>query len=113
MQYYNIHEIDFDTRIAAARQAGNRREVCRLLYLQTLKRLADAEMIDWRPFKTPSQYTREVTDPALREMTNAFLRVRYGNFEATDGLCQQMANWQSHLVALIPADEAEKGGVQA
>ena len=109
----NIHEIDFDARIAAARQAGNRREVCRLLYLQTLKHLADGELIDWRPFKTPSQYTREVNDPVMRKMTNAFLCVRYGNFEATDGLCQQMAQWQQQLVTLIPAHEDEKGGEQA
>ncbi|MBR6284522.1 MAG: DUF4129 domain-containing protein [Muribaculaceae bacterium] len=108
----NIHEIDFDARLAEARQRGNLREVCRLLYLQTLKRLADGALIDWRPFKTPSQYTRELPNEHLRALTNAFLRVRYGNFEATEALCRNMEQWQQQIVALIPTTNAneEKGG---
>lgn len=110
VQIDNIHEIDYEERLAAARQRGDHREVCRLLYLQTLKRLADGGLIDWRPFKTPSQYNREVNDPQMRAMTNAFLRVRYGNFDASEQLCAQMQEWQSHVVDLIPDSEQEKGG---
>ena len=110
VQCDNIHEIDFGTRLAEARQRNDHRAVCRLLYLQTLKRLSDGGLIDWRPFKTPSQYSREVGDPQLREMTNAFLKVRYGNFNATEQLCAQMEQWQKHLLALIPDEQQEKGG---
>lgn len=106
----NIHEIDYEGRLATARQSGDHREVCRLLYLQTLKKLADGGLIDWRPFKTPSQYNREVNDPQMHAMTNAFLRVRYGNFDASEQLCAQMQEWQRHVVDLIPGSEQEKGG---
>ena len=112
VQLDNIHEIDFETSLAEARRKGDYRQVCRLLYLQTLKRLSDGKVIDWQPFKTPSQYAREVANPTMRTMTNAFLRVRYGNFEATDGLCSQMAGWQQQLLADVAASEETKGGEQ-
>ena len=62
----------------------------RLLYLQTLKQLSDAERIDWQLYKTPTQYLNEVRLPAFRQLTNHFLRVRYGNFEATEELFPYM-----------------------
>ena len=49
--------------------------------LQTLKRLSDEKRIDWQPYKTPAQYINEVRMPVFRQLTNHFLRVRYGNFE--------------------------------
>ena len=52
-------------------------------FLQTLKALSDNAQIDWQPYKTPTQYTKEVTTSDFRTFTNHFLRVRYGNFEAT------------------------------
>ncbi len=112
VQLDNIHEIDFDSSLAEARRNGDYRQVCRLLYLQTLKRLSDGQVIDWQPFKTPSQYAREVADPNMRAMTNAFLCVRYGNFQATDGLCHQMAGWQDQLLASVAATAEKRGGEQ-
>ena len=81
-----IYGIDFDTEITRAAGNGNYREAIRLTYLKTLRLLSDREIIDWQPFKTPSQYTREFQNEKLRIMTNHFLRVRYGDFDADKDL---------------------------
>ena len=102
----NIYGVDFDAALAQALAAENYREAIRVVYLQTLKALADARLIDWQPFKTPSQYVHELAParpssapsasgplcsggaaaPAFRSLTAHFLRVRYGNFPATRAL---------------------------
>lgn len=76
-------------------------EAVRLLYLQTLKQLSDEKRIDWQLYKTPTQYVYEVRMPAFRQLTNHFLRVRYGNFEATEALFHVMQSLQ---------EEVKKGG---
>ena len=78
----------------------------RLLYLQTLKQLSDANHIDWQPSKTPSQYVREYGNKAFAELSSHFVRVRYGNFEATEELFQEMKELQRSIVQ----SPEEKGG---
>lgn len=89
-----IYGVDFDKEIDAAFSRNDYRETVRLLYLQTLKQLSDDEAIDWQPYKTPTEYIYEVKNNALkvpfRELTGRFLRVRYGNFEATETLFREM-----------------------
>lgn len=97
-----IYGVDFPGGIADALSRQDYREAVRLLYLQTLKQLSDAERIDWQLYKTPTQYINEVRLPAFRQLTNQFLRVRYGNFEATEELYLSMLDLQG---------EIEKGGV--
>lgn len=91
----------FAERIADALARTDYREAVRLLYLQTLKQLSDGKRMDWQLYKTPTQYIYEVRLPAFRQMTNHFLRVRYGNFEATETLFHAMRDLQK---------EVEKGG---
>ncbi|WP_294628078.1 DUF4129 domain-containing protein [uncultured Bacteroides sp.] len=97
-----IYGIDFPEGIDVALSRRDYREAVRLLYLQTLKQLSDAERIDWKLYKTPTQYINEVRLPAFRQLTNHFLRVRYGNFEATEELFQTMQTLQKEIT---------KGGV--
>lgn len=97
-----IYGVDFPGGIAGALSRQDYREAVRLLYLQTLKQLSDAERIDWQLYKTPTQYLNEVRLPAFRQLTNHFLRVRYGNFEATEELFRTMQALQ---------EEIGKGGV--
>lgn len=99
-----IYGVDFEQLLADARRQQNHREVVRLLYLQTLRRLSDAHLIDWQPFKTPTQYTGEY--PALRQMTNSFLLVRYGNRDATAAMADEMAVWQQGIYSQLDADAA-------
>ena len=97
-----IYGIDFEKERSAAMLRNEYREAVRLLYLHTLKQLSDAEKIDWQPYKTPTEYTYELKANALRtpfrELTNRFLRVRYGNFEATEALFHEMQTLQREIV---------------
>lgn len=91
----NIHVIDFEAEIARARSAGDYTRASRLLYLQTLKQLSDAHRIDWQPQKSPAQYTREVSGMAFLQLTNHFVRIRYGGFEADEQLFLTMEALQA------------------
>lgn len=85
-----IYGVDFDREIASATAMGNWRDAVRYVYLKTLRCLSDYHHIDWQPSKTPSQYVYEEHLPAFRQLTTHFLRVRYGNFEATEALYEEM-----------------------
>lgn len=102
-----IYNVDFDTAISQALAQQDYREAIRLLYLHTLKQLNDREIIDWQPHKTPSEYIYEVKKAELkvplRKLTQEFLRIRYGNFEATAPLFEEMTGWQQ---------EIQKGGTE-
>lgn len=107
---YTVHEdtiygVDFAQEISRALERQDYREAVRLLYLQTLKQLSDAGQIDWQLYKTPTEYIYELKPgsarPAFRNLTRLFLRVRYGNFEATASLVQEMQSLQAQI---------EKGG---
>lgn len=107
---YAVHEdtiygVDFGQEIARALDRKDYREAGRLLYLQTLKRFSDAGQIDWQLYKTPTEYIYELKSEAVRlpfrSLTHLFLRVRYGNFEATAALFGEMQALQADI---------EKGG---
>lgn len=111
----DIYGIDFDERIARAVTQHDWREATRLTHLKTLRWLADNGRIEWALFKTPSQYTREEHSPEFREMTNDFLRVRYGNFEATEDTYTLMRSRSDALIARIHDEidrqrESQEGG---
>ena len=89
-----IYGVDFEDRIRKALSRKDYKEATRLLYLQTLKDLSDQGRIDWQLYKTPSQYIYEVRMPVFRDLTNHFLRVRYGNFESSEELFGSMKEMQ-------------------
>lgn len=93
-----IYGIDFEKAIAEALQQGCYKEGVRLVYLQTLKGLSDGQRIDWQLYKTPSQYLYEVKMGAFKQLTTDFLRVRYGNFEATASLVELMQSRQKEVI---------------
>lgn len=105
----NIYGRDFAAELAEARTKGDFRQVVRLTYLQTLRALADEKRIDWQPSKTPTQYTYEVKDAVFRQMTNNFLRVRYGNYPADEAMAEDMARWAE---AMAGQGNGQKGGSQ-
>lgn len=92
-----IYGVDFPEEIEKAIAASNFREAVRLVYLQTLKWLSDAKKIDWKLYKTPTQYTYEVRTTEFRRLTNHFLRVRYGGFEADKSLLEAMQSLQRQI----------------
>lgn len=80
----NIHEIDFETELQRLIAAQKYRLAVRLLYLQALKKLSDAEIIYWQPDKTNYNYLTEITRPELkddfRRLTLQFDYIWYGDF---------------------------------
>ena len=80
----NIYQIDFDDRVARAVEDRNYRLAVRLLYLQTLKNLADSGLIRWQPNKTNRQYAYELTGNPKRlrfeQLTTQFEYAWYGDF---------------------------------
>ena len=97
-----IYGVDFDADLREALATKDYRQAVRLLYLQTLLYLQNAGQIDWQPSKTPTQYMRQVSQPAFSQLTGIFIQVRYGNFEASEELFQRMKALQETLM--------EKGG---
>ena len=92
----DIHQINFSDRINEAVENGNYRMAIRLLYLQTLKGLADSGMIRWQPDKTNRQYAQELTGNPRRlpfeQLTTQFEYAWYGDFpvdEARFGAIRQ------------------------
>lgn len=80
----NINEINFDAAIEKAWNEGNYRLGVRLLYLQSLKQLNDARLINWQIGKTNHTYLNELTDEDKRNsfavLTNQFEYIWYGDF---------------------------------
>ena len=79
----NIYGVNFEKSLHLALEQGNFRNAMRIVYLQTLRFLADNEIIDWQLFKTPTQYTYEFRSPQFHDLTNIFIIIRYGNIAAT------------------------------
>ncbi len=100
---YNVEEetiygVDFNSEINNALSRKDYQLAVRLIYLQTLKHLSDFRCIDWQTYKTPTEYLYEMkrkeVNEEFRQLTNRFLMVRYGNFEATESTYETVKNLQ-------------------
>lgn len=78
-----IYGIDFDSDIDTAFKAGNYKEAVRLSYLQCLRLLSDKSLIDWRIYKTPTQYTQEFKDEVFAHFTRRYVFLRYSGCDVT------------------------------
>ncbi|QIL39686.1 DUF4129 domain-containing protein [Pedobacter sp. HDW13] len=80
----NIHEIDYEQELQRLITEGKFRLAVRLLYLRALKKLSDAELIQWQPEKTNYHYLTELREPALKndfgKLTLQFDYIWYGDF---------------------------------
>lgn len=54
------------------------------------------------------QYTSEMPNDAFRDMTRQFVKVRYGNYEASEENVNKMEEWQRSLKSSFTS--VEKGG---
>ena len=83
----NIHTIDFNEAIQQAVDDKNYRLAVRLLYLQSLKILADKGTIDWRIDKTNYAYGQELAGQPFQQsfltLTREFEYNWYGNRAAS------------------------------
>jgi hypothetical protein len=91
----DIHAIDFDRAIQDAIDTRNFRMAVRLLYLQSLKNLADRGLINWQLNKTNIAYVHELDN---HEFQQTFRDLTF-QFEI---------NWYGD----VPIDENEFGSVR-
>lgn len=81
---FTIKNRDFSTLIEQAKAGGNWNEAVRLTFLNSLKFLSDRGIVSWEQHKTPTEYAVEAGNTPFRQLTNIFLRVRYGLFNADE-----------------------------
>lgn len=97
-----IYGVDFSKEIALALGKKDFYMAVRMAYLQTLKYLSDHHHIDWQTYKTPTEYLYEMNRKEVKEefkgLTNCFLLVRYGNFEATEETYRTVKNLQQVIL---------------
>lgn len=101
----NIHEIDYKAELARLVSEGKYRLAVRLLYLQSLKKLSDNHVIDWRPEKTNYNYLAEINQPELRaefaRLTHQFDYIWYGDFPVDKIKFEPINQTFSHFNAQI------------
>ena len=82
-----IYVADFDAALEKALAASNYREAVRLIYFRTLRHLHDSGHLTWNATQTPEEFVCALTDAGMRSLfarlTNHYVRIRYGHFEAT------------------------------
>lgn len=59
-------------------------QAVRMTYILTLRHLHEEGRLEWLPNKTPLDFVRAVGMMPFLQLTNAFLRVRFGKYPATE-----------------------------
>jgi len=94
----DIYAIDFPDSISEAVNQKNYRLAIRLLYLQTLRRMADQELIRWKPNKTNDVYATELAGSnyysGFTWLTRVYDYAWYGDFPVQE---QQFTDAQQHF----------------
>ena len=85
----NIYGVDFDAVYAKAMAQKDYYKAVRIVYLRN--------KISWQLYKTPTQYTREYLSVEFERMTTAFMRVRYGNYQASEELVELLLDLESKI----------------
>lgn len=84
----NIHALDFEKLIQEAVEDKRYRDAVRLIFLYSLRKLSDAQLIQWMPGKTNDEYLSELKQhparPRLQELRYYFDYAWYGHFEVSD-----------------------------
>lgn len=90
----DIHKIHFESELEKAIRLKNFRLALRIMYLETLKKMTDKNIIAWRPEKTNWDYVREINNEQLKkpfiEITNAYDYAWYGEFPIDEPLFMLM-----------------------
>lgn len=99
----DIHTMDFEKMINDALQHKQFRLAIRLLFLQSLKLLADQHHILWKPGKTNHDYLQELKAGHLKagfnDLSFYFEYAWYGNFTVNETMYQKVAKIFNHWKA--------------
>jgi len=78
-----IYGVNFKKMLAELEKGDDVYQCIRVRYLYLLRQLHDSRRIYWELYKTPNQYTYEEKSAEFKQLTNIFMKVRYGNYKAT------------------------------
>ncbi|WP_276367602.1 hypothetical protein [Chryseolinea sp. H1M3-3] len=101
----DIHNLDFDKLIREAIGQRDYRKAIRLLFLQSLKLLADKNLIQWEQGKTNHDYLSELTGEELKrgfkDLNYYFEYAWYGNFAVSNEMFLKVQRtfmeWRSRI----------------
>ena len=96
-----IERVDFDRELSEARAMGDWNKAVKAVYLRTLNYLNDQNKIIWKADKTPTEYSIEARIEPFQKMTNHFLLIRYGMYDADSLMLSDMLHCE---------EETKKGG---
>lgn len=86
----NIHLVDFKKMISSAISKEDKRLAIRYYYLWLLKKMSDADIIEWHPEKTNTEYSYEIKNAVMKENFNylsyLYNYIWYGEFEITEAI---------------------------
>lgn len=81
----NIHEIDFDKRIAEEMAKGDFRKAIRFLFLKIINELNKHNLINWQLDKTNADYNKELKNTSyskdFKELSRLYEYIWYGDFK--------------------------------
>jgi len=92
-----IEGINFEKEINDAENNKDWNRAVRMIYLQTLKKISEKGKVVWQQHKTPTEYSIEAGIAQFNNMTNVFLRTRYGLFDADEDTCKMMHKLQVQM----------------
>ncbi len=102
----DIYAINFPEAIAKAIEQKNYRLAIRLLYLQTLRRMADRELIRWKLNKTNDVYAQELYGSTYYKdfawLTNAYDYTWYGDFAVQEHQFTQVQQYFQTFQQQLP-----------
>lgn len=91
----DIHALNFEEEISKAQQAQDYRRAIRLLYIYTLKKLTDHDLIQWHQGKTNADYQRELQESDLqhefRSLSIYYEYAWYGEFPVDTTLYEKVS----------------------
>jgi len=97
---------DIRQLIEQALKENNYRLAIRYYYLLTLKKLSDNDLIVWESQKTNTDYTKEITDDAIKKqfqnITRLYDFIWYGSFEVNERSFYQAQQKFESLTNSIP-----------
>ena len=86
--------MDFEALIAEAIDQKEHKKAIRLYYLYALKKLADQDLIHWKPGKTNLEYQQELGSPEIRpyfgDLSYYFDYAWYGDFPVSQSLFEKV-----------------------
>lgn len=101
----DIYEISYESEIEKAVREGNYRRAVRLRFLQTLKLLSDAELIEWKTNRTNREYLHHLADPSIsqsfRKLVLWYEYAWYGEFAVTLYQYEKFAELEKEFDTLV------------